>query len=309
MIGSNSSEFKSHLGIVVKNGLKVPLTYAEWTHMPDDVLEFIWKEVKENTDAPDAYKPYCLKNAGKPWKDWKYRVKSEHYNGKTDAERLASIPPRVVEEQWKTLVAYWGTKESKAAAEKNKMNRSQVYSLPRTGRTSFAIKKEQMKKQGKKTYRISVFIETRSKRNSSISDVESEEIISQFHEHLSHLPEEQQTEAVRDRVFTQVMGPDGHGYARTYEHGPTPSDVMRTKSNEANEILQQEINRLKSNYADLQCKYSDLQTKYAEIHSFMRSHFDDFAAEIQSSTNERIPDASSSHHNNQNANPNFESNN
>ncbi|KAK9178125.1 hypothetical protein WN943_027315 [Citrus x changshan-huyou] len=105
------------------------------------------------------------------------------------------------------------------------------------------------------------------------------------------------------------MGPDGHGYARTYGHGPTPSDVMRTKSNEANEILQQEVNRLKSNYADLQCKYSDLQTKYAEIHSFMRSHFDDFAAEIQSSTNERIPDASSSHHNNQNANPDFESNN
>lgn len=46
VIGSNSSKFKSHLGIIVKNGLKVPLTYAEWTHMPDDVLEFIWKEVK-----------------------------------------------------------------------------------------------------------------------------------------------------------------------------------------------------------------------------------------------------------------------
>lgn len=34
-----------------------------------------------------------------------------------------------------------------------------------------------MKKQGKKTDRISVFIETRSKRNGSISDLESEEII------------------------------------------------------------------------------------------------------------------------------------
>lgn len=74
--------------------------------MPDDVLDFIWKELKENTDASEAYKPHCLKNAGKLWKDWKYRVKNEHYNGKTDAERLASIPPRAVEEQWKTLVAY-----------------------------------------------------------------------------------------------------------------------------------------------------------------------------------------------------------
>ncbi|GAY64079.1 hypothetical protein CUMW_230800 [Citrus unshiu] len=29
VIGSNSSKFKSHLGIIVKNGLKAPLTYAE----------------------------------------------------------------------------------------------------------------------------------------------------------------------------------------------------------------------------------------------------------------------------------------
>ena len=172
-----------------------------------------------------------------------------------------------------------------------------------------------MKKQGKKIDRISVFIETWSKRNGSISDLESEEIIVRkkkfkkikyfhiisywdnkqtfyllikFNEHLSHLPEEQQTEAARDLVFTQVMGPDDHGYAQTYGHGPTPLDVMRTKSNEANEILQQEVNRLKSNYANLHCKYSDLQTKYVEIHSFMRSHFDDFAAKIQSSTNEQV---------------------
>lgn len=49
------------------------------------------------------------------------------------------------------------------------MNCSQVYSLPRTGRTSFANKKEQMKKQGKKI--------DRSKCNGTISDLESEEII------------------------------------------------------------------------------------------------------------------------------------
>lgn len=49
VIGLNSSKFKSHLGIIVKNGLKVPLTYAKRTHMPDDILEFIWKEVKVST--------------------------------------------------------------------------------------------------------------------------------------------------------------------------------------------------------------------------------------------------------------------
>uniref|UniRef100_A0A1S8ADN8 Plant transposase n=1 Tax=Citrus limon TaxID=2708 RepID=A0A1S8ADN8_CITLI len=177
VIGPNSNKFKTQLGIIARNGHKVPLTYVEWIDMPENILKDIWKEVKDNTDAPDAYKSHCLRNIGKLWKNWKSRLKCDHYNNKTYVERIAFTPPRVVAEQWRTLVAYWGTEEAKATAEKNKTNRAQVSSVHRTGRTSFAIKREQMKKKGKKTDRISVFIETRSKPDGSIADPESVEII------------------------------------------------------------------------------------------------------------------------------------
>ncbi|KAL9432776.1 hypothetical protein AB3S75_027738 [Citrus x aurantiifolia] len=296
VIGPNSNKFKTQLGIIARNGHKVPLTYVEWIDMPENILEDIWKEVKDNTDAPDAYKSHCLRNIGKLWKNWKSRLKCDHYNNKTYVERIAFTPPRVVAEQWRTLVAYWGTEEAKATAEKNKTNRAQVSSIHRTGRTSFAIKREQMKKKGKRTDRISVFIETRSKPDGSIADPESVAIISQFHERLSQIPKEQQTEAVRDQVFTEVMGPDGHGYVRTYGHGPSPADLLRENSRRNYELVKEELSRLQSNYDDLQCKYTDLQGKYDEMYSFMQRYFDGFAAEIHTSASEQGSDASSTQH-------------
>ncbi|XP_052294658.1 uncharacterized protein LOC102607212 isoform X7 [Citrus sinensis] len=248
VIGPNSNKFKTQLGIIARNGHKVPLTYVEWIDMPENILKDIWKEVKDNTDAPDAYKSHCLRNIGKLWKNWKSRLKCDHYNNKTYVERIAFTPPRVVAEQWRTLVAYWGTEEAKATAEKNKTNRAQVSSVHRTGRTSFAIKREQ------------------------------------------------QTEAVRDQVFTEVMGPDGHGYVRTYGHGPSPADLLRENSRLNYELVKEELSRLQSNYDDLQCKYTDLQRKYDEMYSFMQRYFDGFAAEIHTSASEQGSDASSTQH-------------
>ena len=51
-----------------------------------------------------------MKEVAKSWKDWKARVKKDYYKKfTTDEARLAFTPPRVNEEQWRTLVAYWGT--------------------------------------------------------------------------------------------------------------------------------------------------------------------------------------------------------
>lgn len=45
-IGQNASKFNSQLGVIAKNAQKVPLTYLRWSDMPDDILEYIWTEVK-----------------------------------------------------------------------------------------------------------------------------------------------------------------------------------------------------------------------------------------------------------------------
>ncbi|KAJ4723094.1 Plant transposase [Melia azedarach] len=65
--------------ITACNGQKVPLIYVRWTDVPDDILEYIWREVQDNTNASDEYKPYCLRTVGDRWKDWKARVKQKWY--------------------------------------------------------------------------------------------------------------------------------------------------------------------------------------------------------------------------------------
>lgn len=57
---------------------------------------------------------WVMQALGKKWKDWKGILKHERYDvHETDEERLADRDPRVPEEQWKLLVAYWGTEKAK----------------------------------------------------------------------------------------------------------------------------------------------------------------------------------------------------
>ncbi|PRQ55215.1 hypothetical protein RchiOBHm_Chr1g0322131 [Rosa chinensis] len=114
LIIENGKGFSSQLGILARDGEKVPLTYTSWNAMPEDILDAIWKDVKDNTDVPDEYKQHCLKVVGSRWRDWKCRVKTQWYDKyETDEQRLTFIPSQVVGEQWKILVKYWGLPQIK----------------------------------------------------------------------------------------------------------------------------------------------------------------------------------------------------
>ncbi|ESR49683.1 hypothetical protein CICLE_v10033282mg [Citrus x clementina] len=44
--------------------------------MPKDMLDYIWEEVKDNTNTPEAYGLHCLKNISILWKNCKSREKT-----------------------------------------------------------------------------------------------------------------------------------------------------------------------------------------------------------------------------------------
>ncbi|KAL6287725.1 hypothetical protein ACE6H2_012115 [Prunus campanulata] len=74
-----------------------------------------WKPVKDNIDAPEAYRFHCLKVIGNRWRDWKCRLKRKWYDKyDTDEQRLAITPENIqmITEQWRTLVKYWGANDS-----------------------------------------------------------------------------------------------------------------------------------------------------------------------------------------------------
>lgn len=47
---------------------------------------------------------------------------------------------------------------------------------------------------------------------------------------LSKIPETEQTPAVVDKVFMDIMGPERHGRVRTYGCGPTPTEIIGKSS-------------------------------------------------------------------------------
>ncbi|KAM1022768.1 hypothetical protein ACFX2I_043654 [Malus domestica] len=205
-IKENATRFSGQLGIIARNGQKVPLTYVSWTEMPDHVLDDIWKEVTV---------------IGNRWRDWKCQVKQRWYDSYlTDEQRLSFTPPQVTTDQWKRLVKYWGLPNIKEYSEANKANRAHGRAPHRTSRTSFAQLKHEMREKGEKTDWLSMFIKTRTKKTKNddrdLFDEESGHIINQFNQCLEEREEHEQDEDYREEVFTRVMGPDAYGRVRMY---------------------------------------------------------------------------------------------
>ncbi|KAM7461932.1 hypothetical protein LguiA_030053 [Lonicera macranthoides] len=114
--GPNQHHLKTHLGIIARNGKQVPLIYEQWKDVPQDILDYLWKEVEDNTNAPPEYRENCLKHVSDIWRKWKSQVKTQYYDiWETDEQRLNNKPLRVVQDQWETLVAYWGTEKQQVS--------------------------------------------------------------------------------------------------------------------------------------------------------------------------------------------------
>ena len=45
-VGVNAKQLRSQLGILVRDGQRLPLTTLDWNSFGDDVMDGIWEEVK-----------------------------------------------------------------------------------------------------------------------------------------------------------------------------------------------------------------------------------------------------------------------
>ncbi|KAM7501251.1 hypothetical protein LguiB_000155 [Lonicera macranthoides] len=208
--GPNQHHLKTHLGIIARNG------------------------EQDNTNAPPEYRENCLKNVGDIWRKWKSQVKTQYYDiWETDEQRLNNKPLRVVQDQWETLVAYWGTEKQQVISAQNKKNRQYQDLNHRTGRTPHAQIRADMEEAGEDTNRINVFRRTRTPKNGGPINPETQAVIAEMESRRDAVPEEERTPEFIDGVFTQVVGPDGHGCVRTYGKGVTPQVVFgKGNSNE-----------------------------------------------------------------------------
>ncbi|XP_039006497.1 uncharacterized protein LOC120134091 [Hibiscus syriacus] len=100
----------------------------------------MWEYVQTKFDIDPSGKSWVMQAIGTKWRDWKADLKATYYDSlKTDEERLKVHDPRVVPEQWPSLISYWNTDETKKHCERNKANRKKQTCGHSSGTKSYAI--------------------------------------------------------------------------------------------------------------------------------------------------------------------------
>ncbi|KAF5932919.1 hypothetical protein HYC85_029090 [Camellia sinensis] len=100
-IGDNVAKLTTQLGIIVRNGNIVPLTFLDWNNVPADIIDAIWKDVKDNLNiCPEEYKPICMKNCNSIWKDHKNKLKAKYFKPRSSDPNLKDdVPMHIVPSQ------------------------------------------------------------------------------------------------------------------------------------------------------------------------------------------------------------------
>ncbi|THG12765.1 hypothetical protein TEA_028984 [Camellia sinensis var. sinensis] len=85
-IEDNVSKLTTQLGIIVRNCNIVSHTFLDWNTVPDDILDAIWKDMKE-------YKPICMKTCNSIWKDHKNKIKIKYFKPRSSDPNLQDDVP------------------------------------------------------------------------------------------------------------------------------------------------------------------------------------------------------------------------
>ncbi|CAL5417898.1 unnamed protein product [Camellia sinensis] len=112
-IEDDGEKLKRQLGLIVRSGHRVPLTYLSWNVMHVDIKENIWQEVKDNlVYCPNEFKEVCMQLCRTSWKDHKSKTKSNYWVPFKNNPNIASkVLSNIVPTQRRKLMQYWASKE------------------------------------------------------------------------------------------------------------------------------------------------------------------------------------------------------
>lgn len=94
-------------------------------------------------------------------------------------------------------------------------------------------------------------------------------------EKLNKVPESEQTDSFKEQVFTDLMGPDGHGHVRTFGTGPSPHDVFGAGSSSTNSTSSDAIKMMVQSQVEAQ-----LQVRVAEQVAKEVAHYEKTQEEL-----------------------------
>ncbi|RVW70708.1 hypothetical protein CK203_062002 [Vitis vinifera] len=198
-----------------------------------------------------------------------------------DKERLCHQPPHLSNDDWRWLIHFWGTLETKA----------------------------QKKEDRSEPNRIEMFALTHTRKNGTPIDNHSKEIMDQFQQLLSQpegtsssisassgastsVSSTSVTSTYVDEIYTQVMGPERHGHVRGYGFGPTPTSVFgSTSRRRSRAILSTQLENAQEMLIVAEQKFTTATEELSNVKeklSHVKETFEERLIEVQRNTQEEV---------------------
>ncbi|GAB2299598.1 hypothetical protein Dimus_033660, partial [Dionaea muscipula] len=142
------TDFVEFLGTLSRTSSLCPLTVDKWTDMDKvykDAKEKMWDYVKVEWVVPNGAKKWVLQTIGVLWRNFKGRLKRDHYTPyETTKMRWKNRPEDVSDEDFKFLLKKWKDPKYKELCKKNATNRAKQTNLHTCGPKSFAVIRERL---------------------------------------------------------------------------------------------------------------------------------------------------------------------
>ncbi|KAH0654382.1 hypothetical protein KY285_032218 [Solanum tuberosum] len=194
-------------------------------------------------------KRILMMSFGSKWKESKHEAKIIGYDPyNTDIERLAHCPDRVEEDQWRSLVHYWSSKEAKKKSERNKESRKKLTMPHTSGRKSHSQIIDDMTKMnnGVKPTRIEVFKKTHIRANKQPVNEIAGEVMKQMDDLAEVYPELNVPGSAPNDVYSQI-------YEAKKEMEAMDKKLLEAKeeAKENNEVMERKLSEAKMDMEEI----------------------------------------------------------
>ncbi|XP_051134888.1 uncharacterized protein LOC127254059 [Andrographis paniculata] len=284
IVGPDVNEYKTTIGVIARNGARLPLHYLTFAEIPEMKRQGAWMEVQSNSGLPDSVKKVVMADLREVWRHWKYIIKSTYFNPiEDDKEALKKVPSsRIVPDQWPKLVEYWRDENVKLRSKKNASN-VQKRSFPhRTGRKSFTtladellvffndirpcVAADQSEGEGPRQFGDLDISRTQGKGK---DDQETEEILTYLQNELNKIPPEGRTPSIRETLYRRALGEKIKKQSKVDSAASSAHPCSETTSLTDSVAFQQGWEQMQNGLAELKAMMAEFKTIKSDVYAFM----------------------------------------
>ncbi|XP_060210623.1 uncharacterized protein LOC132637571 [Lycium barbarum] len=239
------AELGSFLGTLARNSTFCPVNVSNWRKLKTH--KDMWKYTKEKYNITDTAQAWALKAIQSAWRKYKNWLKKKHYIPyANDQLRMENRPGYVPQSHFMDLLVYWNSEKSQKMSNTNRENRKKLRYPHTVGKKSFAVIREEKKKEGPNAVTNKAIFVTTRKRKPGRAEMERVE-----------------TQESEDGVdaFAAVMGPDHLSHVRLYGCGVTKT-VLKGKAGDSGHSLNGNDELMKQTMEEMEARMQKMQEKF-----------------------------------------------